>query len=266
MGVPLRHNDSAAHRRLLAAAINRLDGDMGDFGLSVARGLESGISRINKFGRNTDIDTTQEDIWDGGGDYTYSTSADITHAVSSSASDTGTIEVQGLDANWALVSQTATLTGTTAVALTTPLIRCFRCKNTSAAAAVGNIQIGVGTTTSSFSAANLRAQITISFEQTLMAQFTIPDNTTGYLLNFWGNSNKSNATSAADVSIWSRDFGGVFRIQSPTGLISAGSSHFQHNYTTYPSFAAKTDIRMTAVGGTTNFDISAGFDLYLVDE
>ena len=238
---------------------------MADFGLEAARGNVEGVSIINKFGRNPDIDTTQEVIWDGGGSYTYSTTADITHIVSDNAGDTMEIEVQGLDSDWSQVTQPVTLTGTTAAALTTPLIRCFRARNLSATAALGNIQIGVGTTTNNFTAGNLRAQITQGYEQTLMAIYTIPAGKTGYLLNFWGNMNKSNTSGAADVSIWARSFGGVFRINAPTGLVAAGSSHFQHVYTAYPVGLEKTDIEMTGQGSTNNFDISAGFDLYLVD-
>ena len=241
-------------------------GGLMDFGLEVARGNISGLSRVNKFGRNPDVDTTQEDIWDGGGTYTWSTTNDITHAVSDNAGDTMDIEVQGLDVNWALVTQTVTLTGTTGVALTTPLLRVFRMRNLSATAASGNIQVGVGAVTSSFTAANLRAQITQGYEQTLMSLYTIPAGKTGYLMNFWGNMNRSVTTGACDVSIWSRIENGIFRIQSPTGLVAGGSSHFQHRYETYPSYPAKTDIKMTAEGSTNNFDISSGFDLYLVDD
>ena len=234
--------------------------------LDIATGAYPNYSQINKFGRNSDVDTTQEDIWDGGGDYTWSTTADITHIVSSSASDTMDIEVQGLDTNYDLVTQTKTLTGTTGVALDTALVRVFRMRNLTTTAAVGTIQCGVGSVTSAFTAGNLRAQITIGYEQTLMALYTIPANKTGYLTNFWGNMNRAITTGACDVSIWSRTApSSVWRIQSPTGLVAAGSSHFQHFYNPFSPYAEKTDIKMTATGSTNNFDISAGFDIILKD-
>ena len=232
--------------------------------LDISRGLVPGHSYINKFGRNTDIDTTAEDVWDGGGTYTFSSTADITHAVSSAA-DTITIEVQGLDTNWDQVTQDVTLTGTTAVALTTSLIRVFRMRNTSGTAAAGNIQVGVGTTTGSFSAANLRAQITLGFEQTLMAIYSVPRGKTAYATNYWANINKANATGALDVTTYTRFFGGVFRVGLTTGLIAGGSSHFQHKWEPYPALPEKSDIKIVGIGSTNNFDVSAGFDLILVD-
>jgi len=243
-----------------------IDGAAVSFLLEVSKGTVQGHKTINKFGRNTDIDTIEEDVWDGGGIYNYSTTADITHIVSSSASDTMEIEIDGLDANWEEVTQTKTLTGTTAVALDTPLIREPRMKNNSGTAAVGVIQSGVGTTTGSFSAANLRAQISLGYEQTLMAIYTVPAGKTGYMTNFWGDINKSNTTGALDMTLWKRDFGGVFRVQNTVGLLTAGTSHFQHEYAPYPKIEAKADIKITGIGSTVNFDVSAGFDLILVDD
>jgi len=236
-----------------------------DFFFEVSAGNKVGFAHINKFGRNTDIDTTQEDVWDGGGTITYSTTADITHIVSSNAGDTFDIEIQGLDADWNLVTQSKALTGTTGVALDTPLIRVFRMKNDSGTAAAGNIQCGVGAVTTSFTAGNLRGQITLGFEQTLMALYTVPANKTAYLVKYWGDVNKSNVTGALDLTLWARSFGGVFRVQSTNGLIAAGSSSFERDYKPYPSYSEKTDLRVTGTGSTNNFDVSAGFDLILVD-
>ena len=236
-----------------------------DSALLIPSGAIPGWGFVNKFGRNIDIDATQEDIWDGGGTYTFSTTADITDIVSSNAGDTFDIEVQGLDTNWDLTVQTKTLTGTTSVALDTALIRVFRMRNLTGTAASGNIQCGVGSTTSSFSAGNLRAQITVGYEQTRMAIYTIPNGKKGYMTNHWGNINKSNTSGALDCTLWVRSESGVFRAQTPVGLIAAGSSHYQHNYDPYPAFAEKTDIKMTGIGSTNNFDVSAGFDLYLQD-
>jgi hypothetical protein len=246
---------------------------MADYALAISQGLVEGVSGINKFGRNTDVDTDLEGVWDGGGTTNYtptgtwSTTADIDYAVSSSASDTGTIEVQGLASDWSAITQTKTLTGTTAVALDTALIRVFRIKNTSAAAAVGNIQVGVGSTTSAFSAGNLRAQVTIGFDQTLMALYTIPLGKVGYLTSWSASLNKgSPASGGVTTVLWARSFGGVFRVQDTRSLMVTGTSAPEpRRYNPYPSYAAKTDLLVTAQGSTTNFDVSAGFDLILED-
>jgi len=62
-----------------------------------ANGSISGVSSINKFGRNPDIDTTTdpEDIWDGGGIYEPPTTDRIHQIKSSEAQDQGTLKSNG---------------------------------------------------------------------------------------------------------------------------------------------------------------------------
>lgn len=237
-----------------------------DIFLSIPSGRIPHTSWVNKFGRNADVDAAQEEVWDGGGTYAWPTTASITHiksAADSAATQGMTIEVQGLDANWNRVTQTATLNAvdsTTEVELTTPLIRCFRMKNTSA---VDNDQaIQAGPT----GFASVQAQITIGYNQTLMALYTIPNGYTGYCVNVWGNGNKVVTTGAADITFWARSFGGVFRVQRTIGSQVSGSTGFQHFFTPYAKYSQKTDLKMTAIGSSgTNHDISAGFDLILLE-
>lgn len=236
-----------------------------NYDVELARGRITDVTEINKFGRNTDIDTTEEDVWDAGGTYVWSSTADITDIVSSNAGDTFEIEVQGLDTDWNEIVQTKTLTGTTSVALDTPLLRVFRLKNVSGTTAAGVIQCGVGSTTTSFSAANTRAQVSLGFEQTLMAIYTVPAGKTALLKRLWSNINKSNSSGGLDAIFWARSEGGVFRVQNTSGLIAAGNSRDEKIYSPMPTYAEKTDLRISGIGSTNNFDVSAGFDLYIAD-
>ena len=251
--------------------------ELGDYALNVSKGLVSGTSGVNKFGRNTDVDQAIEAVWDGGGTTNYtptgtwSATAEITDVVSSDAADNGlTVEVQGLDANWALVTQTATLgtPATTSADLTTPLIRVFRLKNTGDTAYTGTVQCGVGNATSAFSAANLRAQITIGYDQSLMALYSVPLGKTAYLTNWNASLNKGTGPTSGgvDVVLWARTFGGVFRVQDTKSLLVVGTSADRKDYNPYPSYAAKTDIVITAIASANDYDVSAGFDLFLVDD
>lgn len=68
-----------------------------DVKLQIARGLVPGVTPVNKFGRNEDIDTgtVPEDCWDGGGIYVPPT-ADRTHQiVSDNVADVGTLKSSG---------------------------------------------------------------------------------------------------------------------------------------------------------------------------
>ena len=110
--------------------------------LRVAKGEIPGHSIMSKFGQNDAVGTgAWEDVWDHGGTYTYPAdgSADITKVVSEDVNDTEPIEIQGLSSDGTLTLQTITLTGTTAVDLTTPLWRIFRMKNIGSNDLVGEV-------------------------------------------------------------------------------------------------------------------------------
>jgi len=119
------------------------------FNLKVNQGLVPGHSVVDKFGENPDIDTgsTPEDIWEAGGEYNYDANgtAPIVSLISDNAGDTQDISVQGLDINGNETSQTITLTGTTRVALTTPLWRVYRMQNVGSTNLAGTCYCYVGT-------------------------------------------------------------------------------------------------------------------------
>ena len=103
--------------------------------------------QVQLFGFNRTIETAYETVWnDGGGLYTFPTEALTMSCVSSSASDTMSILIQGLDANYAAIDDVVTLTGTTPVSTTTQFYRI----NTVVILSgnnVGNISVTNGGTT-----------------------------------------------------------------------------------------------------------------------
>ena len=233
-----------------------------DFYIDVAAGNVAGHSIVNKFGQNDDLNTTTyEDIWDGGATYTYpaDATAPITHVDSSDAADTGLVEVQGLDVNGDLVVQSATLTGTTPVLLTTALWRVFRLKNTGTANYVGTVQ-AVNTADNV-----VYARILIGNNQTLMALYTVPNNKTGYLFQF--NANMSLVTRAVSASgrRAHRPFGGVFQLKDTFGVGSDGGSH-GIELPLYERIAGKTDIKISAISSASGAAMNARFSLLLVDD
>lgn len=248
--------------------------------LDAASGNVPGKASINKFGFAPDFDTTDGEVtvWDGADDagsakmvYTYSSTADITDIVSSSTSDNGlTIEVQGLDTNWNLVTQSKALgsPATTSVALDTALKRVFRMKNTSGTELTGTVQCGVGSTTTSFSSANLRAQIGVGNEQTLMAIYTVPANKTAYVTGWYAYAAGANKAADFIITLQARSENGVFQVKHLSVFKDSVISGIEHKYAPYNKFTEKTDLEMRVkidTGGTTAAGISAGFDIILVD-
>ena len=250
-------------------------------GLAIAKGDVANTTFIHKFGTAPDFDTGDNtvDIWDGANDadsnqmtYTFSSSADIDSLVSDSGSDTVDIEIQGLDTNFDLVTQTITLTGQTRAALSTSLIRVFRLKNIGSVTLVGTVRCYVnGSITSGVpdDMTTIRAEINNGNNQTLMALYTIPNGKTGYMRSFFAATAGANKSTNYIIDLYARPEGQVFQLKHKTALVEDGVSHFNHHYSEPEVFIAKTDIiiRTTVTGlGITSAAVSAGFDLVLVTD
>lgn len=248
-------------------------------GLAIAKGDVEGTTFVHKFGNAPDVDTADGfvDVWDGVdaaldtgkiANYTFSTTADIDSISSSDNGDTQDIEIQGLDSNFDLVTQTITLTGQTRKALDTSLIRVFRMKNVGSvdfAGVVycyvnGAITLGVPDT-----AADVRAIVNNGTNQTLMAIYTIPNGKTGYMRDYYASLSKKVSTTSI-IKLIARPTGQVFQTKHIISVASAGSSYVPHKFEEPEVFAAKTDIILQADTSANDSGISAGFDIVLIDD
>jgi len=262
-----------------------IDGSMSTFdagsGLNRARGRVQGQSFIHKFGNAPDFDTGDGEVslWDGANDasidamtYTYSTTNDIDSVISSSVTDVGAVEIQGLDVNYDLTNQTVTLNGQTRVAIPTTLRRVFRMKNVGATNFVGNVCTYITNAPTSSGVVDLNTDVRSCVDngnnQTLMAIYTIPAGKTGYLRSFFAATSGGSRSTNYKIRLKARSLGGVFQLKHINALVDSGSSHFQHEYVEPEVFAEKTDIEMTAEtteGAITGSGVSGGFDIVLVD-
>lgn len=248
--------------------------------LEAARGNLLDTSVMHKFGNAEDVDTADGlvNIWDGvssslAGDkiptYTYSTVADIDSISSSDDADAVDIEVQGLDTNWKLVTQTVTLTGRTAATLTTPLVRAFRMINRGATDAAGTVYLhtnGAALTLGVPDAGStVRAIIKDGDNQTQMALYTVSAGYTMFITAGWANLAKKTA-AAADIKIRVRESGGVFRVAHTLSLDSAGSSGDHRPYAIPISFPEKTDIEYLTAVSANDVSVSAGFHALLITD
>lgn len=222
------------------------------------------VYKVNKFGRNGDVQTgAAEGICDLDA-FVWPATAPATTMVSTSGTDVAaaagalTASAEGLDANYNLLSQTITLTGTTPVAMTA-LRRCHRIKVLTAGsggANVGAINVKHGSTAI--------ASILATNNQTLMAGYTVPTGYTAYMLNYYCSLNRNVATAQADVRLWARPFGEVFQLKHHIGISSTGSSKDLHTFSVAPVFTEKTDIYLDVDVQTNDVDVSGGFDLVVV--
>jgi hypothetical protein len=149
------------------------------FELQVARGQVDGHTPLNIFGFSTAVGSTAlGPVWEGltlsGGAYTYPSSASQLVLVSDSASDTSALSVRidGLDANFAPISETIAMNGTTNVTTTNSFLR-INMMSTTNGLNVGNITAKISTTT--------YAKINAGIGQTQMSIYTVPKGYTFYL-------------------------------------------------------------------------------------
>lgn len=246
-------------------------------GLAIARGLVTGVTYVHKFGSAPDFDFADGAItvWDGADDgaswenmvYDYSTTADIQYLTSSDNADVQTIQIQGLDSDYNLVTQTKTLTGQTSVAIDTPLIRVFRMKNSNSVDLAGHVFLSTTTAIASGVplAIDIRCIIQPENNQTEMAIYTVPAGKTAYVRSWYSSSAGAKRATNIIIRLRARALDGVWQLKHK--MAWSGDIPYQHKYDEPQAFGEKTDIEITAelAASTTDAAVSAGFDIVLVD-
>ncbi len=253
-------------------AINALirGADM-DFMLEVAKGNITGTTGVNKFGRNSAVASGgTEEIWDGSAAYVWPATAlmtKISQTTDQAAMHGGDVMIEGLDASWDFVTQTATLNGAdsiTPVTLATPLIRCFRMEVQENVVTTSPIRVHNDAESQDY------AIIDTGNNQTLMAIYTVPNGKTAYMTSFYASVQLGGgAPTDLDMKLWARDNDNSYakKLKHVLGLnpnVDANNQN-QHNFAPYKKFTQKTDIFVTGTTVGTSVDVSAGFDLIVVD-
>jgi hypothetical protein len=237
-----------------------------DFYLSVAKGDFTGYSNVSKFGINPTVGSGGfESIWEGSNAYPWPTAAATLSVVSASANDasggTGarTVEIQGLDSSWNLLTETITMNGLTPVVTTGSFLRVFRARVVTAGSLKSNaaeITMSSGGTTLAYITYD-----TIGMGQTLMAVYTIPNGKTGYIINLNVSSSKDSEhrfrfmtrDNAVTDAAWN-----VKEYMSARGGFSSWRKYAINKVT------EKTDIDLQVISNSTSA-ASGGFELILID-
>jgi hypothetical protein len=222
---------------------------------------------VQKFGENQDAAGSEEYLWSESGAYTWMTTPQqlkVASVGAAAGNDDGaplgtgarTLELQGLDENWDLLTETITLNGATAVTTTNKFIRCFRAKVLTAGSTGGNEgAINVYDN----GGANQVAHIPIGYNQTMQAIYTVPADYTAWLLR-WYASSASNQT--IDVFLRTKD-------NKVANFPSLGQ--VKHKIHVFRGFAdeelltpirigPQTDVWMSTIASAAS-DVAGGFDL-----
>ena len=239
--------------------------------LQVSKGQVVGASSLYKFARNPDINSTEETIWEHGGNYVFPTSAAVRYVSSSDANDTngGTgankVRVFGLDANYALIEEEVELAGQTQVATSLSYLRIYRAYVTlagSGGTAAGTVYVADSGASAGVPTGNVYANLGTS-NQTLLGVYTVPAGKTLYVddVNFTAAISQANANATIKFNI--RDFGSnVFRTIVITELQSGTYiDKFEYPQPIYE----KTDIEVRAVATSSNNPITVSWQGVLID-
>jgi hypothetical protein len=233
-----------------------------DMCLEIARGNVSGMSSVHKFGNNGAVGTSYETIWTGGSTYVYPSSAVQMSISSSSVNDDGdpvgtgarTLTIYGLDASYNDINETITMNGTGAVVTTNSYMRVYRM----VVRTVGSTGSNVGTI-SAINGGTTYAIIEPTYNQTLMAFYTVPAGKTAYLKKWYVNTGKA---SDLEVDFYVRPFGECFQLKEHVHIYE---SSYEYEFCVPLKYTEKSDIEIRAKTSATTQEVSAGFDLILID-
>lgn len=225
---------------------------------------------LHKFGENQLVGTSEATLMTlpaGVLSETYVSTNAITHLSSSSAADTQLVAVEGHTISAGLftfVTQTATLTGQTKVALTTPLARISRIANLGSTGFAGSVYgfeddtltAGVPNT-----AAKVHITVTAAENQSLKASTTISNADYEFITDIYASVEKKTAAGAV-VRFKVRNAGGVFRTQFKLGLNSVGPD-VRMTFRPYLIIPQNSDVLMTAEADGASTEISGGWNSLL---
>jgi hypothetical protein len=185
--------------------------EIDDWGTKIVLGNAGSIKHYHKFGRNTAVGTTEEDVWNVGGIETLLTAPASMYASCEAAGATSqVISVEGLDENWELKTETVTLNGQNQVIIgaASSWTRIFRAFQVSAEpdpndnvwiAESDTLTLGVPNTASKIHALVEYPQ---AAQQTEKCMVTIPAGHIGLFYGFSGSVLNALTGAARDASVF----------------------------------------------------------------
>lgn len=239
------------------------------FGLQVSRGQIQGHSTVIVFGYNPDVDTSEETVWPDGGVVPHPTVASALKISSSSTDDTSagtgarTVYIEGLDGSYAVVGETVTLNGQTAVNTTNSYlyVNSFYVVTVgSGGANAGNINAGTGVVTAGVPAV-LYDIIATGYNNRTTGHYCVPAGYTGYMTNGLFSAGQVSGTTAVT---------GFLKQHGPDGIVRVGAVTTVNNSAAVfpfdPAFAIaeKTCVGATAIGSAANNSVSSYFNIILI--
>lgn len=225
-----------------------------------------------KFGENLDLDAgTRETIWERGGHETYVFANEIDRIVSTSASDVGSVVIEGhtnsgteLVPIYVFSKQTVTLTGQTPVVLATPVSRVSRLAVVGNTDLVGDVAVFensavVAGSPSDITKVHMLVNGTLGHNSSHKAATTL-SSTDYFILEEVFTSVERSATAVVDFTLEVREGGGVFIPKLGWSSTQSGTTISLHPYVIVPKNA---DVRIVGTSNVNNTAATASFGGFL---
>ena len=224
------------------------------FDLQVARGQIDGHSTVNIYGYQPAVATSFIPVWENATAYTYPVAATQMN-LAGTAGDTATITIQGLDANYAVISENVVLNGATPVTTTKSYLR------------INSMNVALGSATNPAGVVTLKdltnttiyAQINAGVGRTQAGIYTVPAGYTFFLqrINIYTSLNGNNYATYQNKSIASN---GVVQL---TQQAAFATSYEARRIMPRP-ILEKTDIQLMAKVNSSTGAISISQEGYLI--
>jgi len=240
-----------------------------DFYLAVAKGDFTGYSNVSKFGYNPTVGSgNYESIWEGSNAYPWMSTDDQLEVLSSDTDDTSagtgarTVELQGLDSSWNVLTETVTMNGTSAVTTTGSFLRIFRARVVTAGSSGRNEgTITIRDQDTSTTRALITNGATDGNGQTLMAVYTIPAGKTGYIININVSSQKDQEQT---YRLMSRDNTVANAAWNVKEFLTGRGGFSDWRKYAINKATEKTDLDFQVISNSTSA-AAGGFELILID-
>lgn len=238
-----------------------------DFDLRIGANRVPYIAGVSKYGFNSAISDTLEDVWSNGGVLSFLAASETMNIASSSSADdadpagTGawTIEIFGVDTNYMSISETVTLNGMSNVLTTNAFLRVNRMRV--ATVGTGGVNAGIITATAS-TAATVQAAVPADTGSTFKSQYTVPSGFVAFIrsVNYGALNNDQ-----VQFDLQSRGLGGSW---STRDRVSTVESFIAGAFKVPIKVSPKSDIRVQAirVAGSGNVQVSSRYAMHLVKE
>jgi len=209
---------------------------------------------VNIFGFSRTVGTTFQTIWNDGGQYVHPSAAVQMSCVSTSASDTMTIVISGLNADYETIAEIVQLNGTTPVTTTNSFYRINNATILSGSN-VGDITVSEGGT--------VYANIEATLGTTQACVYTVPANHSLYIFRI----SLTSGTVNSNKYITYRN-----RVDSSTGrVLRVAEATFQLNMQTFDRqipfrIAPKSDFQFEAKSSSGTNELSIFVEALLMKD